>query len=98
MNPMPPYRPRRKKKPSQQPVVAAPVEIKQKRDFLHVDGQVLESLPAGTFRVQLENGHEVLAHLAGKLRMFHIRVMPGDRVKIEMTPYDLTKGRLIYRY
>lgn len=70
----------------------------KKRDFLHVDGQVIETLPAGTFRVQLENGHEVLAHLAGKLRMFHIRVMPGDRVKVEMTPYDLTKGRLVYRY
>lgn len=95
---MPPYRPKRKKKnPNVQPV-QPPVESKKKQDFLHVDGQVLESLPAGTFRVQLENGHEVLAHLAGKLRMFHIRIMPGDRVKIEMTPYDLTKGRLIYRY
>lgn len=70
----------------------------KKKDFLHVDGQVLETLPAGTFRVQLENGHEVLAHLAGKLRMFHIRIMPGDRVKVEMTPYDLSKGRLVYRY
>jgi len=86
------------------PGVVAPVvnpmaeRMAKKKDFVHVDGHVLESLPAGTFRVQLENGHEVLAHLAGKLRMFHIRIMPGDRVKVEMTPYDLTKGRLIYRY
>lgn len=94
-------RPKRRKKknphvtPAPQPAGEAQGK---KKDFLHVDGQVLESLPAGTFRVQLENGHEVLAHLAGKLRMFHIRIMPGDRVKIEMTPYDLTKGRLVYRY
>lgn len=71
---------------------------KKRTNFIHVDGRVTETLPAGTFRVELENGHEVLAHLAGKLRMFHIRVMPGDRVKVEMTPYDLTKGRLVYRY
>ncbi len=82
----------------QTPAEAAAERGSKKKDFLHVDGQVLETLPAGTFRVQLENGHEVLAHLAGKLRMFHIRIMPGDRVKVEMTPYDLTKGRLVYRY
>lgn len=70
----------------------------KKGDFVHVDGEVLESLPAGTFKVELENGHEILAHLAGKMRMFHIRIMPGDKVKVEMTPYDLTKGRIVYRY
>lgn len=95
-------RPKRRKRnqtPQTNPAPQAAAEAAgKKKDFLHVDGQVLESLPAGTFRVQLENGHEVLAHLAGKLRMFHIRIMPGDRVKIEMTPYDLTKGRLVYRY
>lgn len=70
----------------------------KKGNFIHVDGEVLESLPAGTFKVLLENGHEIIAHLSGKLRMFHIRIMPGDRVKIEMTPYDLTKGRIVFRY
>lgn len=82
----------------QTPVAPGSDRGSKKKDFLHVDGQVLETLPAGTFRVQLENGHEVLAHLAGKLRMFHIRIMPGDKVKVEMTPYDLSKGRLVYRY
>lgn len=70
----------------------------KKGNFVHVDGEVLESLPAGTFKVELENGHEILAHLSGKLRMFHIRITPGDKVKVEMTPYDLTKGRIVFRY
>ena len=60
-------------------------------------GEVLELLPAATFRVKLENGHEILAHLSGKMRMFKIRLLPGDKVKIQMTPYDLTKGRITYR-
>ena len=68
------------------------------KDFLEIDGEVTESLPSATFRVQLENGHEILAHLSGKMRMFNIRLLPGDRVKIQMTPYDLTKGRITYRY
>ncbi len=68
------------------------------KDFLEIDGEVTESLPSATFRVQLENGHEILAHLSGKMRMFNIRLLPGDRVKVQMTPYDLTKGRVIYRY
>lgn len=68
------------------------------KDFLEIDGEVIESLPSATFKVQLENGHEILAHLSGKMRMFNIRLLPGDRVKIQMTPYDLTKGRIIYRY
>ena len=68
------------------------------KDFLEIDGEVIESLPAATFRVKLESGHEILAHLSGKMRMFNIRLLPGDRVKIQMTPYDLTKGRITYRY
>ena len=68
------------------------------KDFLEIDGEVIESLPATTFKVKLENGHEVLAHLSGKMRMFNIRILPGDKVKIQMTPYDLTKGRITYRY
>lgn len=70
----------------------------KKGDFVHVDGEVYETLPAGTFKVELENGHEILAHLSGKMRMFHIRIMPGDKVKVEMTPYDLSKGRIVFRY
>ncbi|MEK7653555.1 MAG: translation initiation factor IF-1 [Patescibacteria group bacterium] len=68
------------------------------KDFLEVDGEVVELFPAASFKVKLENGHEILAHLSGKMRMFNIRILPGDRVKIQMTPYDLTKGRITYRY
>ena len=68
------------------------------KDFIEVNGEVLELLPAATFKVKLENGHEILAHLSGKMRMFKIRLLPGDKVKVQMTPYDLTKGRIIYRY
>jgi translation initiation factor IF-1 len=67
------------------------------KDFIEIAGEVLELLPAATFRVKLENGHEILAHLSGKMRMFKIRLLPGDKVKIQMTPYDLTKGRITYR-
>ncbi|MBI4599670.1 translation initiation factor IF-1 [Candidatus Uhrbacteria bacterium] len=68
------------------------------QDVLEVDGVVKELLPATTFRITLDNGHEVLGHLSGKMRMNRIRIIPGDRVKLEMTPYDLTKGRVVYRY
>lgn len=68
------------------------------KDFLEIDGEVLELLPAASFKVKLENGHIIMAHLAGKMRMFKIRILPGDKVKIQMTPYDLTKGRITYRY
>jgi len=68
------------------------------KDFIEVNGEVVELLPAATFKVSLESGHEILAHLSGKMRMFKIRILPGDKVKIQMTPYDLTKGRIIYRY
>lgn len=63
-----------------------------------MDGEVTEVLPATTFRVRLANGHVILSHLSGKMRMFRIRLLLGDKVKVQMTPYDLTKGRIIYRY
>ena len=69
-----------------------------KKDVIEINGVVEEMMPAAKFRVTLENGHEILAHLAGKMRMNKIRVLPGDKVRIEMTPYDLSKGRINYRY
>tara|TARA_B100000315_G_C14289522_1_gene456749 strand:+ start:435 stop:683 length:249 start_codon:yes stop_codon:yes gene_type:complete len=68
------------------------------KDFIEEKGEVMELLPAGTFKVELENGHTILAHLSGKMRMFKIRILPGDKVKVQMTPYDLTKGRIVYRF
>jgi translation initiation factor IF-1 len=68
------------------------------KDAIEVEGTVGEVLPNATFRVTLENGHEVLAYLSGKMRKFYIRVLEGDRVKVEMSPYDLTRGRITYRY
>lgn len=67
------------------------------KDFIEVEGEVLELMPSASFKVQLDNGHEILAHLSGRMRMYRIRLAPGDRVKIEMSPYDLTKGRITYR-
>jgi translation initiation factor IF-1 len=67
------------------------------KDFIEMQGEVLELMPAATFRVALENGHEILAHLSGKMRMNKIRLLPGDKVKMQISPYDLTKGRIIYR-
>ena len=68
------------------------------KEFIEVDGLVEELLPAGTFKVKLDNGHTIFGHLSGKMRLNKIRLIPGDKVKIQMTPYDLTKGRIIYRY
>jgi len=68
-----------------------------KKGFIEVVGTVNELLPNATFKVELENGKEILAHLSGRMRMFKIRILPGDKVTIEMTPYDLTKGRITYR-
>ncbi len=68
------------------------------KDFIEVKGRVEELLPAGSFRVSLENGQNILAHLAGKMRMHRIRLSVGDEVKVELTPYDLTKGRITFRY
>lgn len=68
------------------------------KDFIEVVGVVEELLPGATFKVKLESGHDILAHLSGKMRMYRIRLLPGDKVKLEMTPYDLTKGRIVYRF
>lgn len=67
------------------------------KDFIEAIGIVEELLPAATFKVKLESGHDILAHLSGRMRMNKIRILPGDKVKIQMTPYDLTKGRIIFR-
>ena len=68
-----------------------------KEDAIEVEGTVIEPLPNATFRVQLENGHKVLAHISGKMRMHYIRILPGDKVKMELSPYDLTRGRITFR-
>jgi len=68
-----------------------------KEEPLQIVGTVTESLPNATFRVELENGHKILAHISGKMRMHFIRILPGDKVTVEMSPYDLTKGRITYR-
>lgn len=67
------------------------------KDFIEMQGEVTELMPAATFRVKLENGHEILAHLSGKMRMHKIRILPGDQVKLEISPYDLNKGRIVFR-
>ncbi|HZJ42093.1 MAG TPA: translation initiation factor IF-1 [Patescibacteria group bacterium] len=67
------------------------------KDFIEMQGEVLELMPAASFKVALENGHEILAHLSGKMRMNRIRLLPGDKVKMQISPYDLTKGRITYR-
>ncbi len=67
------------------------------KDVIEIEGTILESMPNAMFKVQLENGHEILAHISGKIRKNFIRILPGDRVKVEMTPYDLTKGRITFR-
>ena len=69
-----------------------------KEDAIEVMGTVLETLPNAMFRVELENGHRVLAHISGKMRMHYIKILPGDKVKIELSPYDLDRGRITYRY
>lgn len=69
-----------------------------KQATIEQDGTVKEALPNAMFKVELENGHEILAHISGKMRMYYIRILPGDKVKVEMSPYDLTKGRITYRY
>lgn len=69
-----------------------------KQSTIVQDGVVVEALPNAMFRVELENGHQILAHISGKMRMFYIRILPGDKVKVEMSPYDLSKGRITYRY
>jgi translation initiation factor IF-1 len=75
-----------------------PVLPKPKEDAIVLEGTILESLPNAMFRVELDNGHKVLAHISGKMRMHYIRILPGDKVQVELTPYDLTRGRITYRY
>lgn len=69
-----------------------------KEDSIEVQGKVLETLPNAMFRVEMENGHKILAHISGKMRMHFIRILPGDKVTVEMSPYDLTRGRITYRF
>ena len=71
---------------------------KPKDDAIVLEGTIIESLPNAMFRVELENNHKVLAHISGKMRMHYIRILPGDKVQVELTPYDLTRGRITYRY
>jgi len=68
-----------------------------KEDAIEVTGTVLETLPNAMFRVALSNGHKVLAHISGKMRMHYIKILPGDKVRVELSPYDLTRGRIVYR-
>jgi translation initiation factor IF-1 len=71
---------------------------KNKEDAIVLEGTIIESLPNAMFKVELENGHTVLGHISGKMRRHYIRILPGDKVQVELTPYDLTRGRITYRY
>jgi translation initiation factor IF-1 len=70
----------------------------QKEEPIEVEGTIIEALPSATFRVELENGHRILAYISGKMRRHYIRILPGDRVKVELSPYDLSRGRVVFRY
>lgn len=72
--------------------------MKKKEDFIRIDGIVKETLPNAMFRVAVEGGHEILAHVSGKMRMHYIRILPGDKVALELSPYDLSRGRIVLRY
>ena len=76
----------------------APQKKGKQSNKIEVDGTVTEALPNTMFRVKLDNGHEILAHISGKMRMYYIRIYLGDRVRVELSPYDLTRGRIVYRY
>ena len=69
-----------------------------KKDLIQLEGTVLESLPSATFKVELDNKHQVIAHISGRMRLHWIRILPGDRVTVEFSPYDLSRGRIIYRF
>ena len=69
-----------------------------KESNIEVDGTILETLPNAMFKVELENGHHVLAHISGKMRMHYIKILPGDKIKLELSPYDLSRGRITFRY
>lgn len=74
------------------------LKTSDKERGIEVEGTILEKLPSAMFRVKLETGQEVLAHISGKMRMYYIRILPGDKVKVELSPYDLTRGRITYRF
>jgi translation initiation factor IF-1 len=69
-----------------------------KKDLIQLEGTILESLPSATFKVELDNKHQVIAHISGRMRLHWIRILPGDRVTVEFSPYDLSRGRIIYRF
>lgn len=69
-----------------------------KQSAIEQDGKIVEALSNARFRVELENGHEIIAHISGKMRLHYIKILPGDKIKVEMSPYDLTKGRIVFRY
>jgi len=69
-----------------------------RKDLIQTEGTIIETLPNAMFRVQLDNGHKVLAHVSGKMRMSYIKILPGDRVLLELSPYDLSRGRIVWRY
>jgi translation initiation factor IF-1 len=75
-----------------------PPPMADKEEKIELEGEVIEALRNGQFRIALDNGHETLGYLAGKMRRFRIRILPGDRIKIELSPYDLDRGRIVYRY
>lgn len=79
-------------------IKAKEIKVTTKEDSIQLEGKVLEALPNAMFRVELDNGHVVLAHISGKMRMHFIRILPGDRVTVEMSPYDLGRGRITYRF
>jgi translation initiation factor IF-1 len=96
-----PKKPQYRKPSRPAPAPTTPVEERPRRqdpDAITVDGRVVDALPNAMFTVELENGHSVLSHLAGKMRTNYIRVLPGDRVTVELSPYDLTRGRITYRH
>ena len=69
-----------------------------KQDVIEIEGKVIDTLPNAQFKVEIENGHEILAHVSGKIRMHYIRILPGDKVTVEISPYDLTRGRITFRH
>ena len=73
-------------------------DLAKQEDKIEVEGEITEALPSTTFRVEVEGGHDVLATISGKMRKHYIRILPGDKVKVELSPYDLTRGRITYRY
>lgn len=75
-----------------------PASLAKREDAIEMEGTVLEALPNAMFRVELDNGHKMLAHISGKMRMHYIRILPGDKVVVELSPYDLSRGRITYRF